>query len=70
MASPEHRMKSLSDACVMQIQEGADADILLLDQSSLELKYVIAKGAIVRTPHWVRGGLFERGPRIRPIQPI
>ena len=54
----------------MQIEEEADADIILLDHATLELKYVIAKSAIVRTPHWVRGGVFERGPRIRPIQPF
>ena len=54
----------------MQIEVGADADILLLKKDTLELQYVIAKGAIVRAPDWTRGGVFERGPRIRPIKPM
>ena len=54
--------------CV-QIAAGKDADLLLLDQDSLELKSVYAKGLLVRTPEWTRGGLFERGKRIRPITP-
>lgn len=53
----------------MQIAPGKDADLLLLDQDSLELKSVYAKGLLVRTPEWTRGGLFERGKRIRPITP-
>ena len=50
----------------MQIAPGMDADILLLDIQTLELRYVFAKGVLMRTPEWTRGGLFERGPRIRP----
>ncbi len=53
----------------MQITVGKDADLLLLDQTSLELKYVYAKGVLVRTPEWTRGGMFERGDRVRPIKP-
>lgn len=53
----------------MQIAIGKDADLLLLDQSTLELQYVYAKGLLVRTPEWTRGGMFERGDRIRPIKP-
>ena len=52
-------------ACV-QIAAGRDADILLLDSQTMELRYVFAKGVLMRTPEWTRGGLFERGPRIRP----
>ena len=52
-------------ACV-QISPGKDADILLLDSRTLQLRYVFAKGVLMRTPEWTRGGLFERGPRIRP----
>ena len=53
----------------MQIAAGKDADLLLLDQDSLELKSVYAKGLLVRTPEWTRGGIFERGEHIRPITP-
>jgi hypothetical protein len=47
---------------------GKDADLLLLDKDTLELRYVFARGELVRTPEWVRGGAFERGARIRPRQ--
>lgn len=50
----------------LQVAPGKDADLLLLDESSLELRYVFAKGVLVKTPDWTRGGLFERGPHIRP----
>lgn len=52
-----------------QIAAGKDADLLLLDQDTLELKSVYAKGLLVRTPEWTRGGMFERGKHIRPITP-
>ena len=50
----------------MQIAVGSDADILVLDSETHELKYVFAKGKLMRTPDWVRGSAFERGDRIRP----
>ena len=53
----------------MQIAPGMDADILLLKQDTMQLQYVIAKGVVVRTPQWVRGGVFERGDRIWPVKP-
>lgn len=53
----------------MQIAAGKDADLLLLDQDTLELKSVYAKGLLVCTPEWTRGGMFERGKHIRPITP-
>lgn len=53
----------------MQIAAGKDADLLLLDKKTLELRYVYAKGALVRTPEWTCGGMFERGKHIRPIKP-
>ena len=53
----------------MQIAPDKDADLLLLDAKTLDLQYVYAKGVLVRTPEWTRGGMFERGPRIRPIKP-
>ena len=40
-----------------------------LQEETLALEYVIAKGEVVKTPEWVRGGMFERGPGIRPRQP-
>ena len=48
-----------------QIAVGCDADILVLSQT-LELRYVYARGKLVRTPEWTLGGAFERGSRIRP----
>ncbi len=50
----------------MQIALGKDADLLLLDAKTLELRYVVALGQLVRTPEWTKGGTFERGPHIRP----
>ena len=53
--------------CVItQIAVGCDADILVLDATTYELRYVFAKGKLMRTPDWVMGGAFERGDRIRP----
>lgn len=52
-----------------RIAIGKDADLLLLDKFSLKVSYVYAKGQLVRTPDWTRGGMFERGQRIRPIKP-
>lgn len=53
----------------LQIAANKDADLLLLHANSLELRYVFAKGVLVRTPEWTRGGMFERGDRIWPIKP-
>ena len=53
----------------MQIASGKDADLLLLDANTLDLRCVYAKGMCVRTPYWTRGGMFERGDRIRPVKP-
>lgn len=36
---------------------------------TLALQYVLARGQLVKTPGWVRGGMFERGPGIRPFTP-
>ncbi|KAL4857172.1 Isoaspartyl dipeptidase [Chlorella vulgaris] len=36
---------------------------------TLELRYVLARGVVVKTPEWVRGGMFEKGPSIRPHNP-
>lgn len=49
-----------------RLAEGADADLLLLSQATLDLQYVVAKGRLVKTPEWVRGGCFESGDGIRP----
>ena len=51
---------------IMQIAVGYDADILALDSTTYELKYVFAKGKLMRTPDWVMGSAFELGDRIRP----
>lgn len=40
-----------------------------LQPATLELRYVIARGQVVKTPEWVRGGMFERGEGIRPRPP-
>ena len=53
--------------CVItQIAVGCDADILVLDPTTYELRYVFAKGKLMRTPDWVMGSAFEWGDRIRP----
>ncbi|KAL4437512.1 hypothetical protein ABPG77_003493 [Micractinium sp. CCAP 211/92] len=48
---------------------GCRADVLLLEPATIELRYVVARGEMVLTPEWVRGGMFERGPGIRPRRP-
>ena len=65
--NPAARLKLPSKG---RLQPGCDADILLLDADALELKYVLAKGEVVKTPEWVRGGFFEHGPGIRPRRPV
>ncbi|KAK9834177.1 hypothetical protein WJX81_005973 [Elliptochloris bilobata] len=52
-----------------RVAAGCDADLLLLDKDSLELRYVIAGGVVLRTPEWTRGCFYERGERIRPLLP-
>lgn len=49
-----------------QIAVGKDADLLLLDAQTLQLHSVIARGQLVKTPEWTLGGVFERGPHIKP----
>lgn len=49
---------------------GCQADVLLLEATSLEPRYMLARGELVLTPEWVQGGMFERGPGIRPRRPI
>ena len=58
-----------NSSAALQIAANKDADLLLLDKNTLEVRYVYAKGELVRTPEWTRGGMFERGDRIRPIKP-
>lgn len=38
--------------------------------TTLEPRYMLARGELVLTPEWVQGGMFERGPGIRPRRPI
>lgn len=40
------------------LQIGKDADILLVDQTTLELKYMVAMGEIVKSPGYVKTNLF------------
>lgn len=49
-----------------KIAIGYDADIVLYDPSSLvpgmdvpPLSYVLARGQLVKTPDWVKKGMFE-----------
>jgi hypothetical protein len=49
-----------------RLEVGACADVLVMTADYLEPKYVIAKGVLMKTPDWVRGGCFERGEGIRP----
>jgi len=37
-----------------QLQEGWDADLLILDKASLNISYVISKGELVKTPTWTK----------------
>ncbi len=39
---------------------GADADIMLLDKSTLQVRYVFAMGEVIKTPTWVKTGLFGK----------
>lgn len=41
-----------------KIETGYDADIILLD-SDMNIKYVIAKGVIVKSPTFTLKGMFE-----------
>lgn len=40
------------------IKKGHDADLVLLD-ANLQIEYVFAKGKLVKTPGWVKKGMFE-----------
>ena len=40
--------KHVTSACWAQLAKGYDADQLLLDEKSLELRYVIARGVVLR----------------------
>jgi beta-aspartyl-dipeptidase (metallo-type) len=42
-----------------QIAVGYDADLILLDSSMSSIQYVFAKGQIMKTPTWVKKGMFE-----------
>lgn len=42
------------------ISEDYDADVVVLNQTSLNPTYVIAKGKILKTPTWVKHGMFEK----------
>ena len=52
-----------------RIDNGMDADMLVFSLNDVTLKYVFARGKLVRTPEWVLGGMFEKGQRVRPFTP-
>lgn len=41
-----------------ELKVGNDADILLLDKKTLELRYVFSKGELVKTPNWTKQPLI------------
>ncbi|CAF3946882.1 unnamed protein product [Rotaria sordida] len=41
------------------LAEGYDADIVVLNQTDLTPLYVIGKGQILKTPTWIKRGMFE-----------
>ncbi len=43
-----------------QVTVGSAADLLVLDKNTLDLKYVIAKGKILKQPGYVKKGMFEK----------
>ncbi|XP_002981941.2 uncharacterized protein LOC9634176 [Selaginella moellendorffii] len=57
--STKNPAKFLSLSHKGHLSPGSDGDVLVLDQSSLDVKYVIAKGRLLRTPSWTKKGLFE-----------
>jgi len=45
-----------------EIKEGKDADLILLDKNTLQIKYVIAKGKIMmENERIMKFGTFEKG---------
>ena len=42
-----------------RVAVGADADLLLLAATDLGLHTVLARGAVVRTPQWTKGDMFD-----------
>jgi beta-aspartyl-dipeptidase (metallo-type) len=42
-----------------KIEAGKDADILVLDRATLDLKQVIGKGQFLKTLEWTKKGMFE-----------
>jgi beta-aspartyl-dipeptidase (metallo-type) len=39
--------------------EGYDADLLVLNETDLTLSYVFGQGKILKTPTWIKRGMFE-----------
>eukprot|EP00164_Ancoracysta_twista_P017140 GFYU01029092.1.p1 GENE.GFYU01029092.1~~GFYU01029092.1.p1 ORF type:complete len:261 (-),score=61.08 GFYU01029092.1:55-837(-) len=42
------------------VEAGADGDLVVLDGTTLDLEYVLAKGDVVRTPTWTKKSMFEK----------
>ena len=41
-----------------RIERGGDADVIVLDEE-MNIKYVIAKGVVVKSPTYTKKGMFE-----------
>jgi beta-aspartyl-dipeptidase (metallo-type) len=41
-----------------RIEEGKSTDLVILDETTLEIKYVVSKGRILKTPTWTHTGMF------------
>jgi len=42
-----------------QIAAGMDGDLLVLNPANLAVEYVFARGRAVKTPTWIKKGMFE-----------
>ena len=50
-----------------RLEVGSDADILLLDKVTLNLKYVWARGVLLKAPGWTQAGMCEKkSKKLRP----
>jgi beta-aspartyl-dipeptidase (metallo-type) len=46
------------------LREAGDADLLVLDSAQLTVKYLFAKGQVMKTPAWVKRDMFEAVPQL------
>ena len=45
-------------------QVGGDADVVVLDAATLTPRFVFSLGQVMKTPTWVKRGMFERVPAL------